>query len=654
MAYTNYYFIVLDIETSKELSYDEKIDKYMPTSVWLSYGVCKLYNIKGDTIKTCKFRKWEELRTFFIDLRTRFKYTLFCFVHNLAYEFDFLIKNVERPKKFICNNSHGVISAVLEKFNIEFRCTYQLSKLPLYKIGEMFGFPKLESDYRTIYEDDEITQDEWDYCERDCDIIPYYIIDLLKDYGMLCRLPLTSTGMVRRKLKEFSHLSTIEDWDLMPPEDCYQALVRSFRGATTMSNPRFTNIKLNCPVKSFDEKSKYPSIMLCKEFPYTIERKCNFDKNDINKYKFWIARVKLINVRSKFDWGVISISTCEKFTPFSSDIFNGKVINSNCIEMYITNVDLDTFRKVYYIDDIEILEFYPCKKYSKLPEQFIELIKLYASEKTRIGKELKIIEKEYPEDSDIYREKYKEYMDAKAKLNGIYGMMVQKLVQVEYYIDENFLWREKEKQYKQIPNKHLGRNFLYGIYITSYSRYDLVNNIVYNCPNNFVYCDTDSIKYIDIGKPFIDLNDDIPIELAQFDYLKGFNKFEEEEGYTEFITYGAKKYAYTKGGHFGFTVAGLPKTTPIHSFNEFKLGSVYKDCKLAKRYLYYSIYTDIDLETGSVIDQGVNSQFNFSGNGGIALYETDYSLNMTDEDLNYCRRYNTLWRKKDIQQNISI
>ena len=56
-------------------------------------------------------------------------------------------------------------------------------------------------------------------------------------------------------------------------------------------------------------------------------------------------------------------------------------------------------------------------------------------------------------------------MKSKNELNSIYGMMVQKLTNPEYYIDDNYLWHEKENNYK-IKNKKLNRNFLYGIYIT--------------------------------------------------------------------------------------------------------------------------------------------------------------------------------------------
>lgn len=651
MNASNFYFLVLDIETSKRMEFDKNLNREMPVEVWLSYGVCKLYNIKGNEIKCLRFRKWDKLRTFLTNVTIATKKMLYCYVHNLSYEFDFLIKNLSKPKSFICNSTHSVISCKLEDFNIEFRCTYQLSKLSLAKIGDMFNLKKLDSEYRTIYEDDEVTEEEWIYCERDCDIIVPYIQSELKSYSMLSRLPYTSTGKVRAKLRELLKGYDDKEWDLMPDEDCIDALNKSFRGGLTMSNPRFTGKIINRTVRSFDEKSKYPSVMLTEEFPYTIKKSTDFNDKTYKNYKFWIARVKLIDIYSNFEWGVISSNTCEDVDYLYSDIFNGKIINAPFVELYLTSVDLELFKKVYHIKKIEFIEFYHCDKYGRLPEPFIELIKIFAKNKVEIGKKLKQIESEFGEQSLEYIEVYKEYMDAKSMLNGIYGMMVQKLTPQEFYIDEQFMWHEKLNPYVKIENKHLFRNFLFGIFITAYSRFDLVNNIIMNCPLNFVYCDTDSIKFIDVGREFIDYNKDLPDYLRKLPYLKGFNKFEEETPYTKFLTYGAKKYCYIKNDVFGFTVAGLPKNTPIQGFDEFVLGAVFSKCKLAKRYIYHNKMIDVDCYTNDVIGEHIIPE---TSNGGVALFEVDYKLSMTNRDLFYIKENEKQWQEKNTQQNILI
>lgn len=649
MSTSNHYFLTLDIETSKELGYSENLQKYIPIKTWLSYGVTKLWNIKGECVSKLRFRKWEELKDYYTSISIRLRNVkVLCYVHNLSFEYDFIIKNIGRPKKFICNSSHSVIQGEVEGLRMDFRCTYQLSKLSLRKIGDMYDMPKGDCDYRTIYPEDKVLDEEWEYCERDNDILVPYILNELKTYKIISNIPYTSTGRVRRDLKELIDNEEIKGWDYMPPEDCFEALVKTFRGGHTMSNPRYTNQLLdNVKIRCFDEKSKYPSVMLTELFPYTIKRMYEFNQEEYLKHKFWIAKVRLNDIISKYDWGYISHST-NTYTDFVfADIFNGKIINCKRCELYITNIDFNTINLVYDIKSIEFLEFYPMDNYSKLPTHFYKLICKYAKPKYELGIKLKQIEKEYGEGSLEYRECNREYMESKAKLNGIYGMMVQKLIPSEYTVDENFMWKEIVKPYKYVKNKHLGRNFIYGIMITSYSRYDLIRNIIHNCPYNFLYCDTDSIKFIDMGKEFEDLNSYIDESVRDLPYLKDFNRFEEETPYTSFITYGAKKYGYRKNDHFHFTVAGLPKTTDIKDFSEFTLGSSYKNCKLAKRYIYNG--TMIDVVDGEIINEEECDEL---GNGGIALFEVDYTLEMTKQDILYINQRREIWEEKNIQQNI--
>ena len=652
MDISNFYFLILDIETSKEMEYDEKLEKEMPYKVWLSYGVIELVDITGIVHKRLRFRSWQELNSFLKDICRPFKKKLYCFVHNLSYEFDFLIKNLSKPKNFICNSTHNVISATLEDYKVEFRCTYQLSKLPLRKIGEMYSLPKLESEYRTIYPEDDVTEEEWVYCERDCDILIPYILDEIKTYKMLSMLPLTSTGKVRRRLAELLKNYENQDWDLMPPENCYEALSKVFKGGLTLSNPRFTNKIINHTLRSFDEKSKYPGVMLSEKYPRKIEKIETFEQDCLEKNDFWIAKVRLKDLYSKFEFGTISVHNCEEINLFVSEHFNGKIINCKELVLYINNIDLKQIKLIYSFKEIEVLEFYRCYDVDYLPEPFIKLIIEFAENKTKIGKELKEIESKYGETSKEYFEKNREYMESKAKLNGIYGMMVQKLVPQEFYIDDVFIWHEKNGEYKEKKGKHLKRNFLFGIFITSYSRYDLSLGIVTNCPTNFVYCDTDSIKFIDIGKEFIETNKSIPEHLQIYESIKSFNKFEEEEPYETFLTFGAKKYCYYRKGKFNFVVAGLPKVTAISSIDEFKLGTTFKDCKLAKRYIYDKTVTDIDFSTNEIINQYYDEYNN--SQGGVALFETDYKLNMTTNDLNYIKYNEEQWNEKNKKEGFNF
>ena len=648
-------FMVLDIETST--LFDEIDGKQVPVTTWLSYGWCKLYDLKGETMQKCYFRKWEGLRKFFVWISSRFcDFDIRCYVHNLGYEFDYLIKNVSRPKKIITNTSHNVISAILEDFpQIQFVCSYQVSGYSLAKIGEMVKLPKLESDYRTIYPDDKITQEEIDYCERDCDIVAVYVTKiLLPEFGLLSKIPLTKTGRVRLTLKKFYKYEDSPDWDLMPDEDCYNAMCDAFAGGIVCSNPYFTN-RIMKNVYSYDITSSYPFAILSELYPSKITRLYDFDNSVIKKYPCWIAKIRFNNIESKFPWAWLSVS---KMNEYSSDCqyFNGKLLEGGYIVRTITNVDFNSICSTYNFDDFEILEFYACENVAPIPKCYIQTVRKYAKRKHELKVKLKKMEMEGLAETEEYSEVERDYMLAKNDFNSIYGMCVQKLVQEEYEIDDLCMWHAKESVYRK-SDKHLGRNFLFGIYITAYARANLLRAIVENCPFNFVYCDTDSVKFIGENN-FTDTNKLLPDEFLQEPSLKDLGRFDFEGMYRLFKTLGAKKYAFKEFVKKGkepskliyLTVAGLPKKkgkekgkeeSYLSSLDEFTFGKEFKDCKLAKRYLFEE--QSIEIGDSEEVLSSISTSYlqhylkknKIKTNGGVALYPVSYVLDMTASDKFY-------------------
>lgn len=659
---SNSYFMVLDIETSTLFNNDNE-----PTAVWLSYGYCILYDKKANEKEVCYFREWKTLKSFFDKISfTFFGKKILCFVHNLGYEFDFLIKNVSPVESFLTNSTHSVISAKLTAYpEIEFRCSYKLTGISLRKLGSMIGIDKLDSDYRFILPKDSITDDEKYYCKRDCDVVAIYISKfLLKEYGKFIDCPLTKTGRVRITYKkyyeEYAKNHNIE-WDYYPDEDCYNALNDAFSGGISTSNPLFTGMIIK-NVDSYDITSSYPFAQLSEEFPYTIKRKYNFTKKDINN-KFWIAKIKFNNITSKYNWGWLSISKMNDYDALSTVFFNGKLIQSNYIIRTITNVDYLSILDTYNFDDIEILEFYEMSKYGEMPKPYIDTIKIYAEKKHILKEKLHNMD----ENSDEYLDTYKEYMDAKGDFNSIYGMCVQKIIREEYTIDENFEWHIKKTQYTKPDKKHMKRSFLFGVYITAYARRNLLKAIVTNCPYTFIYCDTDSIKYIK-QKEFIDTNKEH--KYIDFPYLAKIGRFDYEGQYSKFITYGAKKYCVEKEGATKTIVAGLPKfdktghTEIIYNnekinFNSvycFRLNTIFSKCKLGKKYITDKLTCDADnpefiynIKHTDEYTKNFLIQNDIDTNGGVALYETDYKLDMTPNDIDYIKsnkKLFILWYKK--------
>ena len=172
-------------------------------------------------------------------------------------------------------------------------------------------------------------------------------------------------------------------------------------------------------------------------------------------------------------------------------------------------------------------------------------------------------------------------------------------------------------QYNNNPNRFLF--YVWGIFVTAYARNNLFNGIK-TIGHDYVYCDTDSIKFLnmDAHKAYIeDYNRNIirkcteclehwdldPAMLAPKNQ-KGVEKqigiWDYEGKYDYFKTLGCKRYLTYKDGEFDLTCAGLPTKAGLNAlladssdiqgvFNRFnqtfdvpvgvadKLGHCYRD-----------------------------------------------------------------------------
>lgn len=643
-----YRFCVLDIETSTYYNAEGN-----PLATWLAYGQIALYDIADALpLRRYHFRKWGEFKEALNEMASQFMdYQLIVYVHNLAYDFDFVMKNVARPTKILCNSSHGLIMAEIEGFpNFRFHCTYKLTMQPLRKIGESLNFPKGDIDYRFILPSDSITDEEWQYNDRDCDIVASYIVNVsIKEFGTLRNIPVTKTGRVRKKFKEFyreAYKDIEPTWDFYPPADCYDALINAFAGGLAIDNPMFVG-RMLYNVRSFDIKSSYPYAMLKEMYPSKIAREYDDSNWNLNA-PFYIIKIKLLNIRAKYAWGWLSVSKMTYSDELTSEYFNGKLLYSSHVERYVTNIDFDLIKQTYNFD-YEIMEYYSLTEIDYLPEPYIKTIDYFAQNKDRMSKIVHATSKEDPN----YLQINIDYMLSKNDFNSIYGMAVQKLIQAEYKIGELFEWEEVDYSYTQ-KKGHLYRNFIYGIYITAYARRNLLRAILKNCPYTFVKSDTDSIKFLGDTK-FIDTNEKLGEPFSSVHYLRKLGTYENETEdlpngtYEQFLTWGAKKYAVIENGHCYLTVAGLPKNShdkiirdgvmkKFEGINDFLPNTIFYHCKNAKKYIYQDMSfesdTGFEVENLSESQEGIDfmKSHGINSNGGIAIFPASYKLDITLND----------------------
>ena len=241
---------------------------------------------------------------------------------------------------------------------------------------------------------------------------------------------------------------------------------------------------------------------------------------------------------------------------------NGRVIKAASLVMTVTDIDLRIILNTYDCK-MEILEGW-FSYYEPLPEPLRKLVIKYYTDKT----ELKGVSGQ---------EQY--YDKAKALLNALYGMMAQNPVKKSVIFQQVDEWQEDDTPDEVLLQKHNKTAFLcyqWGVWVTAWARYMLylgVQNVLKQ-GGDFIYCDTDSVKYTG-NVDWTEYNNARIKECLESGayatdkkgvthYMGVFESEDNKEtgyAYYAFRTMGAKKYAYqeTPGGETHCTIAGVNK-----------------------------------------------------------------------------------------------
>ncbi|MBO6056036.1 MAG: hypothetical protein J6P84_03585, partial [Alphaproteobacteria bacterium] len=523
-------------------------------------------------------RTWFEFRVLlekiekictFVGMRYNVKKSplLVCYVHNLAFEFQFLLGQFE-IKGDECFFKKERKPLYCKIGNVEFRDSLALSNMSLAKFAENTGCSVRKQsgqkfDYtKTRFPWTELTEYEKLYCIDDVITLEEAVRRTLQnDNDTLYTIPLTSTGYVRRDCKKA--LLPIRDKikDMLPREDEYRLLRGAMRGGNTHAN-RFHVGEIVEDVYSYDIRSAYPTQQLIHEFP--MERYKWIDGQDMERVKRFIE--KGYSVVGKFQFKSIRLRDETEPIPYLSygcvdalnpELDNGRILSADYVECCITEIDLMIINDQYVYDkNVGVLECMVAKK-GMLPDEYRNVIKNYYRLKT----ELKgVAGKEY------------ELMKSKNKLNSIYGMSAQDVIHqlIELLPDGTY---SKSNYEDEITLKNLFKaNFPYqwGVYTTCLARLQLHLAMKQvgrdeNGISKIVYCDTDSIKCI--GKiDLTEINKEIEANARKWGASakdrngkeKVIGIWEPDGHYNRFITQGAKRYAYENdSGEVHVTVSGV-------------------------------------------------------------------------------------------------
>lgn len=602
------------------------------------------------------------------------------YVHNLSFEFQFLCKEFEFNNVF-ATDLRRVLYAEIDGYI--FKCSYFLSgynldlvakNLQKYKIKKLVG----SLDYSLIrHTKTPLTSEEINYCVNDVKIVMLYIKEYIENVKLLNNIPLTKTGAVRQfcrkncffvksetyKGKNYRYKNLLKSL-LISDLNEFDLMQRAFSGGFTHANANFTNQVIS-NVSSFDFTSSYPSVMITEKYPLSSGKKIIIhDFTEFQKYRnkyLCIFDVEFTNIFSRETYdNYISVSKCYIKENFAEN--NGRLVCANRICLSITNVDYDIIENCYKWETIRIGNFYIYRK-EYLPTEFVKCILTLYKNKTEL-KDVEGMEKEY--------------LNSKEMLNSCYGMSVTNPLRNEFIFSRETLdmWNEKKltenEKSKMLTDYNLNENrflfYLWGVFVTAYARKNLWSAI-FNIKYDYVYSDTDSIKFINLEKHkeyFETYNKLIKIklqtackhhnldfELCEPTTKNGIKKmigvWDFEGTYELFKTLGAKRYMIKENNalnidgvkyNYSLTVSGVNKKYAIpYLLKEYGEKNIFKafdnNLIIPSNATGKNLLTYIDYEIKGKLTDYLNNDCEFITKSGIHLEHTDYTLNMSVNYLNY-------------------
>lgn len=654
--------IAFDIETSSTII-DEKV----------AFMYLWQMSFNGHPVYGRTWESWERFITYIVD---KFciddDFRLAIYVHNLAYEFQFIRKFFAWDLVFARQRRKPIFARC---GSLEFRCSYMLSnaslafvgsKLHKYKIDKLVG----DLDYDLVrHSETPLSNEELMYGRNDVLVVTSYVQELIEDEGDITKIPYTSTGFVRNEYRQACFEYGAEYKTLMkslqiPHPDFYSQLKRAFMGGFTHASALHVNQILD-KVESRDITSDYPTVMCSeREFPMETFRyvgnimlpKLFYEY--INNY-CCIFDIEFSQLKPKAlqeNW--LSYSKCIT----SDDVVrnNGRIVSASKVYTTLTNIDFQIISKFYQWKSIKIGSMWIATK-GYLPKPIIETtLKLYG-QKTK----LKGIKSEETA-----------YMKSKNRLNAGYGMMVTDIAgdlfeyQGETWYEAYASLQDTVAQYNRDHNRFL--YYPWGLWVTALARQRLANAIL-ELGYDYVYADTDSVKFLVSDKynnhaEYFETDDmqvqiklrkmcayyNFPISITSPEDMNGVNHplgiWEIDARYDLFKTCGAKRYIYTTKNDDGtsklsLTVSGLRKE-PAIEYLILKYSTAWRAImdtfgegfSIPAGYTGKMLLTYIDDEKTFAVEDYNGDELLVNAPSAVHMEAEGYNMSITEEYLRYIQK----------------
>lgn len=518
------------------------------------------------------------------------KRKLVIYVHNLGYEFTYLIQLLTLrwgDCKALYTKSRKPLT--LEFANgIEFRDSLKLFQKSLAKATKGCKHEKKDDLDYTVYRtsDTPLDDKEFAYCVNDVLGLYEAIERMKKEHGFNeATIPLTNTGLVKQEvnknLNKDKGFAKIKDALTLSKTQTYIAYKAIAGGDTHGARWKAGYTFKNC--NSYDFKSAHPSQQLLWKFPtgrpfdlpeYTPEE----DMNALTDAGMgWVGKIAItgLSIKDECPDPCISRSKCINSEVIGEED-NGRVLDAEgTLLLYCDSNDWQRIREGYNYSEMVAAESFAFRL-AYLPESFRHTI----LEKFRIKETMK---------------GSPEYAFSKICVNTIYGATAQKQIRDEYTADigdaiefEKLSWEKNlddmtDDEVTKAQTKKNTFPFLWGLWTASLTRLKLWRLLKIVGWDRVIYWDTDSCKFEGEKVPGVDeYNEEIKRQciarkcVVQKDNGKcvyiGVAEDEHPQsdyGYQEFRFLHAKCYAARNcDGVLESTIAGVGKNEGVAALKD--------------------------------------------------------------------------------------
>lgn len=495
--------------------------------------------------------------------KKEFKAQAICFIHNIAFEWQFVRKEISITDVFLKSLREPLY---FESNNIKFLDSFQITHMSLAKLAKRYCTTQKmvgDIDYtilRNATDGKKLTDKEMKYCENDvlilCEFAEYYFNKYLSNNELIY----TETSIVRHTLKRaFKEQKQLTKQDIfeMYPKSFNEYLMYMeylFAGGWVKSSVDAFG-KILSSIKCKDITSSYPAQIAHRYYPVSKFKSIKIDSkqmfnNMLNRY-CCILDVTLFNVKKTTIHSIISTSKIVNNDTGRILVDNGRIAEVEKVRLLMTELDWDIFNKFYDYDKFKIvINSFKIAVRGKLPSYVVSTM-LDAYERKE---ELKLQDKDY--------------FNEKCFVNMFYGCFVTKIHKFNYIFKDGSITKELNDYYKQIRSSVLSP--FWGIWCTSWARFQELSAVYANA-DCVVYGDTDSVKGHNMSDDYFNNYNAEQIEKNKklcekynknFELIKELGCWDSEPTYKLFKTIGCKRYiGFDENNKLSVTIAGVPKGT---------------------------------------------------------------------------------------------